>query len=116
VVGYPRVQGATRNESLSLTAALADGRWVRLAGGVRGRLETQALMARLQQAWRLRPDRVVPVEGASRHRTGTDDLLQSLRMRVLAVAAVLALVLFGAAIAFPHDYGWRQSQKTTSRY
>jgi hypothetical protein len=111
VVGYTSVSGATRTEALSLKAALADGRWVRLAGGVRGRLETQALMARLQTAWRLRPDRVVPVEGASRQVTGTDGLLQSLRMRVLALAAVLAIVLLGAAIAFPHDYGWRQSQK-----
>jgi hypothetical protein len=73
-------------------------------------------MARLQQAWRLRPDRMVPVEGASRQVTGTDGLLQSLRMRVLAVAAVLAIVLLGAAIAFPHDYGWRQSQKSGARH
>jgi hypothetical protein len=116
VVGYTSVRGATRTEALSLKAALADGRWVRLAGGIRGRLETQALMARLQQAWRLRPDRMVPVEGASRQVTGTDGLLQSLRMRVLAVAAVLAIVLLGAAIAFPHDYGWRQSQKSGARH
>jgi hypothetical protein len=111
VVGYTSVNGATRTESLSLKAALADGRWVRLAGGVRGRLETQALMARLQTAWRLRADRMVPVEGASRQVTGTDGLLQSLRLRVLAVAVALAIALLGAAIAFPHDYGWRQSQK-----
>ena len=97
----------SERESLAIKAALADGRWLRLGGGIPGRLETQALLDQLQAAWRLRSDCVLRAEGAGRFRSGWDVQSRWLALRLAVAAAVLTGAVLAAAVAFPHDYGWR---------
>ncbi|MFN9142138.1 MAG: hypothetical protein ACK5V8_13900 [Betaproteobacteria bacterium] len=105
----------SERESLAIKAALADGRWLRLGGGIPGRLETQALLDQLQAAWRLRPDCVLRAEGAGRLRSGWDVQSRWLALRLAVAAAVLTGAVLAAAAAFPHDYGWRNLSQSQQR-
>lgn len=115
VVSYRSQGGGVDAESLSIKAELADGRWVRLGGGVYGRLETQALLDRLQRAWRLRPERVLRTEAAGRHKTGFDVQWRAFALRVSVAAALLSTLLLAGAAAFPHDFGWRGAAQAERR-